>query len=321
VILEGEPNVLDSIQVFSGWNIIGSLASAVSIGSIGEVPPGLVSSPYYGYNGAYATTDSIYPLRGYWVKATGNGKLVLSASSAAPMTHPRVQAESMPAAATLVFHDDQGHTQTLSVTLSREGVQAGPPTVSELPPLPPQGSFDVRFASQRASEVIQGSEGAVTMLPIDLHAPSGSLGLSWNVAASAGIRLELTYGATTVGLAGTGSVRLPQGTTQLTLKGTVSGGAQLPTAYALRQNYPNPFNPSTEIRYELPVRSTVRMMVYNLLGVPVTTLVDGEQEAGFHAVSWYPQVSSGMYFYKMEAVSSADPTNTFQQISRMLFLK
>ncbi len=319
MLLQGEPGTLDSIPVASGWNIIGSVASTVSIGSIIEVPSGLVSSPYFGYSGAYATTDSIHPLHGYWVKASAPGKLVLTSLSAVPLAHPRISAETVPTLGTFTFKDAQGHAQTLGIVLSQN--DAGGDVLSELPPRPPQGSFDVRFASQRSTEAVVNTAGVATSLPIELQSPSGAVELSWSLARMGGVQFELSYGAATMPLSGSGSLKLPQGTAQLTLKGTASRGEHLPTAFALHQNYPNPFNPSTEIRYDLPVRSAVRMTVYNLLGVQIATLVDGEQEPGYHAVSWHPQVSSGMYFYKMEAVSSANPSDSFQKTSRMLYLK
>jgi hypothetical protein len=83
----------------------------------------------------------------------------------------------------------------------------------------------------------------------------------------------------------------------------------------LRQNYPNPFNPSTTIRYGLPHRSTVQLTVFNTLGQQVATLVQGEQEAGYHEVRFDASgLSSGVYFYRLSA-------GTYVETRKLLLLK
>jgi hypothetical protein len=73
-------------------------------------------------------------------------------------------------------------------------------------------------------------------------------------------------------------------------------------AYDLAQNFPNPFNPSTTIRYGLPHKSQVSLMVYNTLGQQVALLVQGEQEAGSHEVRFEASgLSSGVYLYRLRA--------------------
>jgi hypothetical protein len=72
--------------------------------------------------------------------------------------------------------------------------------------------------------------------------------------------------------------------------------------FHLLQNYPNPFNPSTTIRYEIPARSHVSLIVYNTLGQEVSLLQYGEQEAGIHEVRFDgTNLSSGVYFYRIQA--------------------
>ncbi len=106
----------------------------------------------------------------------------------------------------------------------------------------------------------------------------------------------------------------------------------LPAEYKLAQNYPNPFNPSTVIEYQLPVESKVTLKVYDMLGRVVTTLADGVQQAGYKSVEWNGLdatsgvssrggYTSGVYFYRLEAVSVAGPAKSFMHIGKMLLIK
>jgi hypothetical protein len=73
--------VSDTIDVIQGWNIIGSVSTSVPVGSIIQLPGGIVASSYFGYGSTgYGSATSIDPMRGYWVKANQNGKLVLPGS-------------------------------------------------------------------------------------------------------------------------------------------------------------------------------------------------------------------------------------------------
>lgn len=94
-----------------------------------------------------------------------------------------------------------------------------------------------------------------------------------------------------------------------------------PQAFFLGQNYPNPFNPSTVIRYGLPMRSTVRLEVYDILGKRVATLVDGEREARYYEVRWEANVATGLYLYRLVVEGIDDPTQKFVQVRKMLLLR
>jgi hypothetical protein len=75
-----------------------------------------------------------------------------------------------------------------------------------------------------------------------------------------------------------------------------------PAAFSLNQNYPNPFNPSTTIRYGLPARLHVSLTLFTTLGQDVATLVQGEQDAGYHEVRFDASgMASGVYFCRMQA--------------------
>jgi uncharacterized repeat protein (TIGR01451 family) len=93
---------------------------------------------------------------------------------------------------------------------------------------------------------------------------------------------------------------LKKGNAKLSEEETIAG-------FSLGDAYPNPFNPETEISFSLPERAEVSLVIYNVLGEKVRTLVNGEMSAGTHTISWKGTdeagnpVASGIYFYKLSA--------------------
>ncbi|MDL1893370.1 T9SS type A sorting domain-containing protein [Sphingobacteriales bacterium CHB3] len=102
-------------------------------------------------------------------------------------------------------------------------------------------------------------------------------------------------------------------------------GSGVPKSFDLSQNYPNPFNPTTTIQYALPAAASANLKIYNLLGQEVATLVEGLQSAGYHTAPWNgrnrygAQAATGVYFYRIEAVSS-DGAARFTSTKKMLLI-
>jgi len=94
----------------------------------------------------------------------------------------------------------------------------------------------------------------------------------------------------------------------------------IPSEYILNQNYPNPFNPSTMIRYSIPNAGkgeapNVKLVVYDILGSEVATLVNEKQAAGNYEVKFdASNLSSGVYFYHLQS-------GGFLKSRKMLLLK
>ena len=101
----------------------------------------------------------------------------------------------------------------------------------------------------------------------------------------------------------------------------VPSESEIPKEFSLAQNYPNPFNPETVISYELPIISSVKLVIYDLLGREVATLVNEEQSAGRKQVQWSASVSSGVYFYRLEAIARGGTARQFTQVRKMLLLR
>ena len=90
--------------------------------------------------------------------------------------------------------------------------------------------------------------------------------------------------------------------------------------FALHQNYPNPFNPSTQIRYDLPLDEYVTIIIYDVMGRKIKSLINTNQEAGYRSITWDATndlgqpVSAGMYIYTIQA-------GEFRQTKKMVLLK
>jgi hypothetical protein len=81
VSLAGGRVLNDTIDIVQGWNLIGSIGAPISVSSITSNSPSMVLSNFYGYSNGYYPTDTIYPGKGYWVKASQDGQIGLSSSA------------------------------------------------------------------------------------------------------------------------------------------------------------------------------------------------------------------------------------------------
>jgi hypothetical protein len=95
----------------------------------------------------------------------------------------------------------------------------------------------------------------------------------------------------------------------------------VPTTFEMYQNYPNPFNPSTIIRYDVPANADVKIVIYDILGREVNTLVNGVQVAGRYSITWNASgLATGVYIYRMEG-RPADGAKAFTSVKKLLLMK
>jgi thermitase len=95
----------------------------------------------------------------------------------------------------------------------------------------------------------------------------------------------------------------------------INSSNEIPAKIFLTQNFPNPFNPTAKINFGLNKENYVSIMVYNILGQVVATLVDDQLKAGYHYVLFNGNnFASGLYFYKMK-------TAEFVQTKKMILMR
>jgi hypothetical protein len=77
VTITGWPVAIETVAVTTGWNLVGGISDSVDTALVVQSPPGTIGSPFYSYDGGYAPSQAIAPMRGYWVKATADGLLMI----------------------------------------------------------------------------------------------------------------------------------------------------------------------------------------------------------------------------------------------------
>ncbi|MBI3193913.1 MAG: choice-of-anchor B family protein, partial [Ignavibacteriae bacterium] len=297
--LTGLVTLRDTINVQNKWSIIGAPGVSILTSKITSIPSGIVSSSFYGFDGSYQAATTLQPGKGYWVKTSASGKLVMSAFAKSSNTE-EIAEQTLSRLNTLTIKDNYNHKQVLY--FGKIESQKLPEEFFELPPVPPSDAFDVRFASQRFVEAVNEENKSFPILIQSLDYP---LTIEWNIQSNQNGRwiLESENGKTELKNSGTVSLR----SNTLQLRFNEGSAVSLPTTFALHQNFPNPFNPKTVFSFQLPVSGWVTLKVYNMLGEEVATIVDGMKDAGFKTTEWNAEgMSSGIYQVRMVAGDFSD---------------
>lgn len=97
---------------------------------------------------------------------------------------------------------------------------------------------------------------------------------------------------------------------------------QLPFGYVVKQNYPNPFNPTTSIEFSVPRVSSVKIFIYNYLGIKIDEFNYSNLGAGTHFTNWNAgNRASGIYFYKITVSDMTSGNSLFQEVKKMTLIK
>jgi len=298
--ITGVPLYELSLDLEAGWNLISGISEEFNINA--SVDPGniIVSNTLYGYTETYYPSEVLIPGKGYWLRASEDGQIILNSEAAQRMS--KINHSLRGTANTLTIN---GMDLYFGIELSDENKLS-----YSLPPKPPAGAFDARFKDgwrlvkeYGEVEVMQIGETLTIAYDIILNAGEHH---NWVLKAMSGEGYILK---------GTGEITIPTAE-----RFTVLKKPALPTSFTLHQNFPNPFNPVTTIRYDLPKNNLVILTIYDMLGRVVVQLVNTTQEAGFKLVQWDGSdsmgrsVSAGVYLYHIQA-------GEFVQTKKMVLLK
>jgi len=276
-----------TIDLNTGWNLIGTVHQNVAASSVTTNPPSILSSSFFGYNNGYFAATTLEKAKGYWIKSSATGTMTISTTLSKDEVN-NVASIIDPAWRIINISDAAGNSQNLYLAekLSENGF--------DLPPTPPAGIFDVRFSSQRFVEF----DGAKSV--INLNSVVYPVAITLSNSSKGFYRIKDAFGGTFLNV-------VPKDGQQVVVSNPAISailieGSSVPVSFDLMQNYPNPFNPSTVIRYAIPESGHVNLSVYNGLGEKILTLVDEVQTTGYYSLDFNAKkLSSGIYFINIRS--------------------
>jgi hypothetical protein len=327
-MMAGKWLLFDTVRIPGGWSLVGGLSDPIATVNVPSEPDSIISSAFFAYGASgYYPVDTLSPGGGYWLKANGPGSLVLNnVPSSRPFKARRFGVSSATTPAkfnTLTISACQSKPTTLYFSSAPVNLHSGQ---YELPPVPPAGAFDARFASGRYVESMPSTAG-MNELPLLIQAGSTchTLSISANISQDNSRQFFLVekVGNKVIEkerLENSSSLVIPQQEQATFSLRTES----MPSKFKLYQNYPNPFNPTTIIAFDLPSAAVVSVSVYNVLGQRVVELASQRQfQGGTESLEFDARnLASGVYLYRVDAVST-DVTlpGHFTQTRKMLLIK
>ena len=300
----GVPVESFSVDLVPGWNLVGATWENVDFATPHTVPSDAVDATetrVYDCGVDYVLTDTLWHCRGHLVMALDSCTLEVPGDAGRKVVYtikdsklePEFTGRLVSDASTVTFGAARGATAKFDRGVDHYAI--------------PERPGDVRM--------VLGANLDTDIRPVENV-------LQWDVEADAAFEatVELSNSKWAISYDGStvedGSViNITSGTHKL-----VANRIAIPEAFALHQNLPNPFNATTVISYDVPVDCKGRLEVYSVLGQKITTLIDGDIEAGYRSVVWDgtdsngKHVPSGIYFYKLD-------TGAFKATSKMTLMK
>ena len=305
-----EPPFVNSLEIAlnEGWNLISGPSAAVAFSEIDDPDELIVSGSLQSYsNGGYSTSDVIEPGRGYWINTTGAVTITLTANGDALLKRQSTSTDTPEGFAAFSISNEGNNPLVFYLGGSLDSPDKPDPLSYSMPPLPPNGAFDIRFGND--SRLITDVAGT-----LKLRSPGETLTLT---------HLETMDDLLQFVVHREGSDEPDEYTLSSGEELTIAGSdvseidvsveavnsnefeSQQPESISLSQNYPNPFNPTTIISYQLPRAGSVQLELFDMTGQRIAVIKEGMQSAGLHTVEFdASSLSSGVYIYRLQTAGS-----------------
>ena len=281
----GLPNDEISILLHEGWNMISGISTPVSVTDIDDPEGIIVSNTFYFYDNGYSNASILEPGQGYWVRALATGNITITNSNRASRNQ---FASALESANSISFFNSNGKAGELYFGVS---IPEEEKLSYSMPPKPPAGGFDIRFAGDFKYcedsgdiEILNNGDNLIIAYSVT-HGNDEE----WMLTTDRGEEWMLDQ---------SGEIVMNGDVQHIYLEKSLLS----PTEFALNPNYPNPFNPVTTINYSIPKLSDVQVIVYDITGRQIITLVEATQEPGHYTIQWNAHdAASGLYFLKLES--------------------
>lgn len=285
-------NIIHNVHGRGNYVYIAHYASGVYVADIHD-PSNITNAGGYDTypgNGGYVGCWGVYPYfpSGRWIASdTQTGLYLFSFSEAIPRTR-----------------------STLLEPVDGDTVLEGSPIEfiwqEVADPLEDPHSFQVHLFGPGLDTLVTTTDTTVILDPSTLLQPGETY--SWHLwikdqftAVSSADTMQFVYGGPATG---------------------INPEPAIPSAFVLSQNYPNPFNPETSIEYSIPAQGEVTLVVYDVLGRAVASLVNGMQSEGRHTIRFSAaDLSSGIYAYRMTFIPGAGNGVVQSETRRMVLVR